>query len=95
MCRRLAQLSARHQDMMRARISSSTSLLYGGEKFGDRFPARFGAEIAFAVDADAYGVGFHVAFSNHEHGVDFHLFGARDFFEVKLASQNSRFSGTL
>jgi len=28
------------------------------------------------VDADADGLGFHVALSDHEHGVDFHLFGA-------------------
>ena len=41
--------------------------------------ARFGAEVAFAVDAHADGVGFHVAFSDHEHGVDFHLLGALDF----------------
>ena len=50
-----------------------------GEKIRDHFVARFRAEIAFAVDADADGVGFHVAFSDHEHGVDFHLFGALDF----------------
>ena len=31
------------------------------------------------MDADADGVGFHVAFSNHEHGVHFHLLGALDF----------------
>ncbi len=31
------------------------------------------------MDADAHGVGFHVAFSDHEHGVHFHLFGALDF----------------
>ena len=31
------------------------------------------------MDADANGVGFHVAFSDHEHGVDFHLLGALDF----------------
>ncbi len=31
------------------------------------------------MDADADGVRFHVAFSDHEHGVDFHLFGALDF----------------
>src|SRR5947207_2699549 len=40
---------------------------------------RFGAEIAFAVNADADGIGFHIAFSNHEHGMDFHLFGALNF----------------
>ena len=37
-----------------------------------------GAEIAFAVDADADGVGFHVAVADDEHGVDFHLLGVRD-----------------
>ena len=49
------------------------------QEFRDGFGARFGAEIAFAVDADADGVGFHVALSNHEHGVDFHLLGSLDF----------------
>jgi hypothetical protein len=44
----------------------------------DDFSARFGAEIAFAVDAHADGIGFHVAFADHEHGVHFHLFGALD-----------------
>ena len=45
------------------------------QDFGDRF----GAQIALAVNADTYGIGFHIAFSNHEHGVHFHLFGAQDF----------------
>jgi hypothetical protein len=49
------------------------------QDLGNGFGARFGAEIAFAVDADADGVGFHVAFSNYEHGVHFHLLGALDF----------------
>ena len=31
------------------------------------------------MDTHAHGLGFHVAFSDHEHGVDFHLFGALDF----------------
>jgi hypothetical protein len=31
------------------------------------------------MNADADRVGFHVAFSDHEHGVDFHLLGALDF----------------
>jgi hypothetical protein len=31
------------------------------------------------VDADTDCAGFHVAFSDHEHGVDFHLLGALDF----------------
>ena len=48
------------------------------QDFGDGFGARFCAEISFAVDADAYGIGFHVALSGHEHGVDFHLLGALD-----------------
>jgi hypothetical protein len=30
------------------------------------------------VNADADRVGFHVALSDHEHGVDFHLLGALD-----------------
>jgi hypothetical protein len=30
------------------------------------------------MDADADGVGLHVAFSDHEHGVHFHLFCALD-----------------
>ena len=35
------------------------------QEFRDDFAARFGAQIAFAVDADANGVGFHVAFSDY------------------------------
>ena len=31
------------------------------------------------MNADADGVGVHVALANHEHGVDFHLFCALDF----------------
>jgi hypothetical protein len=31
------------------------------------------------VNADTDCVGFHVAFSDYEHGVDFHLFGSLDF----------------
>jgi hypothetical protein len=42
-----------------------------------------GAEIAFAVDADADGVRFHVAFSNHKHGVDFHLLSPLDFHGIR------------
>jgi hypothetical protein len=35
------------------------------------------------VDANADGVGFQVAVANDQHGVDFHLFGARDLgFDV-------------
>src|SRR6478672_4582425 len=49
------------------------------QNLGDRFGARFGAEIAFAVKADAHGVCFHVAFADHEHGMHFHLLGALDF----------------
>jgi len=30
------------------------------------------------MDADADGVGFHVAFSDHEHGVHFHLLDVLD-----------------
>jgi hypothetical protein len=31
------------------------------------------------VNTHAHGVGVHVAFPDHEHGVDFHLFGALNF----------------
>jgi len=31
------------------------------------------------MNADADRVGFHVAFSDHEHRVEFHLLGALDF----------------
>ena len=31
------------------------------------------------MDTDADGVRFHVALSDHEHGVDFHLLRALDF----------------
>lgn len=37
--------------------------------------ARLRAKVAFAVNAHFDGVRFHVAVSDHEHGVDFHLFG--------------------
>jgi hypothetical protein len=35
--------------------------------------------LPFAVNADADSIDLQVAFSNHKHGVDFHLFGALDF----------------
>jgi len=31
------------------------------------------------MDADAHGIGFHVALADHEDSVDFHLFGALNF----------------
>ncbi len=43
------------------------------------------APIAVAVNADADGVGFRGAFSNDEHGIDFHLFRAL-YFAVDLVS---------
>ena len=49
------------------------------QEFGNCRCARLGAEIRFAVHPDADGVGFHVALSNHEHGMHFHLFGTLDF----------------
>src|SRR5947207_14199548 len=59
--------------------NSAPSLFDRRENIRDNFAARFGAKIAFAMNADANGVGFHVAFSNNEHGVHFHLLGALDF----------------
>src|SRR6267154_1460086 len=49
------------------------------QEFRDGFGARFGAEVSFTVDADADDIIFHVAFPDHEHGVDFYLLGALDF----------------
>src|SRR5258708_3034972 len=62
-----------------SRSSTAAAVFDRLQDFSDGFGARFGAEIAFAMDADTYGVGFHVAFSDHEHGVHFHLLGALDF----------------
>ncbi len=45
----------------------------------DDFGARFGAEVALAVDADADRACFEVAPAEDEHGVDFLLLGAEDF----------------
>src|SRR5438270_540660 len=46
---------------------------------GDRFAAWFGAEISSAVNANAYGLSFHVALSDYEHGVNLYLLGALNF----------------
>jgi len=49
----------------------------------DALGARFGAEVALAVDADADRVGFHIPRADDEHGVDFHLLGVGDLgFDV-------------
>ncbi len=40
--------------------------------------ARFGAEVAFAVDADGDVAGVEVALADDQHGVGFHLFGTGD-----------------
>ena len=56
--------------------STSAALFYRAEDVCNGVSARFGAEIAFAVHADADGVGFHVALSDDKHGVHFHLLGA-------------------
>ena len=45
----------------------------------------FCAEIAFAMYAHADGIGFHVAFADHEHGVDFHLLGGLDLRGICLS----------
>ena len=49
-----------------------------GQKIDNHLAARPCTEIALAVDSDADGLGVHVAFSDHEHAVDFRLFGALD-----------------
>src|SRR5437763_14424464 len=43
-------------------LASRPPLFNRRHNLRDRFGARFGAEIAFAVDAHAYRIGFHVAF---------------------------------
>ena len=58
---------------------SSASLFDGLQNFGECFGARFRPEIPFAVDANADCVGLHVAFSEHEHGVNLLLLGALNF----------------
>src|SRR5438874_1064909 len=62
-----------------SRSSTGAAVFDRLQEFRDGFGARFGAEVAFTVDADADGISFHVAFPDHEHGVDFHLLGALDF----------------
>ena len=57
-----------------------------GKQSGDYLIARLRAEIAFAVQAQTDGVRFHVAVSDHEHGVNFHLLGAGDFSRVRNPS---------
>src|SRR5439155_3316972 len=59
--------------------NSAPSLFDRRENIRDNFAARFGAEIAFAVNADADCTGVHVAFSDNEHSVHFHLLGPLDF----------------
>ena len=61
-----------------------TPFPYRCENIGDRFAARFGAEIPFAVNADADAIGVQVPASDHELGADFHLFGALGLATVPL-----------
>jgi len=46
---------------------------------GHRFDARFCTQITLAVNADADCARFHVALSDYEHSVDFHLLSALNF----------------
>ena len=48
------------------------------QDFGDHLCTRFGAEVALAVHPHAGSVSFHVAGSEHEHGVNLHLLGRGD-----------------
>src|SRR6516162_6786575 len=64
---------------LRTRFSTTAAFFYRVENVRNGFCARFGAKIAFAVDADTDGVGFHIAFSDHEHGVHLDLLGALNF----------------
>ena len=66
------------------RIRLTSPLFNRAENIGDSFGARFCAEIAFAVDADAHCIGVHVALSDHEQGVNFQLLDALSFGTVPL-----------
>src|SRR5215469_18326791 len=75
-----------HSCCGKSSASRLTSLIASSATFFDRlqnvgygFPPRLCTEIAFAMNTDADGVGVHVAFSNHKHGVYFHLLGPLDF----------------
>jgi len=86
MCRnkRLLTPSGKHFRKLKRRlctpvlISSGTSFADCSEKLDHNVASWLGAEIAFAVHPDADGVAFHVAFSDHKHGMHFQLFGALD-----------------
>src|SRR3954468_18270052 len=43
------------------------------------FPTWLGAEVTFAMNANADCLGLHVPITDDEHGVDFHFFGVGDF----------------
>src|SRR6266481_2868551 len=73
------RLNPSHCSSRRKRTQSSAPLFYGLENVGNRSAAWFRTEIAFTVNADADGVGVHVAFSDDKHRVHFHLFGALNF----------------
>ena len=49
------------------------------QNVSDRFAAGPRTKVSFTVDADADRVGVHIPFSDHEHGVHFHLLRALDF----------------
>src|SRR5437763_11631251 len=59
--------------------NSAPSLFDRRENICDNFAARLRAQVSFTVNANAYSIGFQVPFSDDEHGVHFHLFGALDF----------------
>ena len=57
-----------------------------GEKIREHFSAGLCAEVTPAVDTDADSVSFHVAVTDDEHRVDFHLLGTGDLgFDVVAA----------
>jgi hypothetical protein len=66
------------QPQRRLEVDLRAPFLNRRQNVRDDFIARLRAQIAFAVDADADGIGFHVAIPDHKHGVDFHLLGAGD-----------------
>src|SRR2546423_5530600 len=78
--RQSPQVSRKHLSSVAPSRSSTGAAIFDSlQEFCDGLATRFGAEIAFAMDADAHSAGFHVAFSDYQHGVHFHLLGALDF----------------
>lgn len=65
--------------LRQGKISLPAPLLDRREDICNGLDARLGAEVASAVHTHAHRAGLQVALSDHEHRVDFLLFGALNF----------------